>query len=475
MRSSGSPPRSRSVSASGSSPGSSRPVSWPSPTTISWSSPSPWSSPTARTWSRTSRPVGIIATVVGPRLGTYGRCHCCAASASRCGWTTCWRSDGQRSYGVPRDAAADRRCGRVGRRSQMGLKPAHFIDMPWRRPAWEFVAFMLTAMVVFLLIGLAISVGTSSIRSARSRSASSASSSAARSSCTSSSVRGSRIVRAAGRGSAVPSAWLHVLFCGRPARRDRRRPGAVTARRSSRSAPISRRSSSASHLFTLLVQGATTGCCCAASAWSRRAGRALGGGLVDAPAAPEQAATFGRRGVHGRAGPPQDHVHLVAIRPADRHPIQPLDVLDVGARDLAERPARVPTEVEHAAGRVARRWSGRPEPLGGRIEASYPPPWLERPDDQSRETSSGGGGVAGRGAPVGWSRRSGRAGSVRAGSRPAARPRRHARDPDGRSRSKAARLAGSPSRSQAALIAAIRAAASGPGARSGWYFRARRR
>src|SRR6188768_4531990 len=41
-----------------------------------------------------------------------------------------------------------------------------------------------------------------------------------------------------------------------------------------------------------------------------------------------------------------------------------------------------------------------PSPSAARIDASYPPPWLERPEDQSRDTSSGGGGVAGRGAPA---------------------------------------------------------------------------
>ena len=72
-------------------------------------------------------------------------------------------------------------------------------------------------------------------------------------------------------------------------------------------------------------------------------------------AAAEQPAPVVRLGL-GRAtttGPPQDGVDLVAIRAPDGHAVEPLDVLEVGARDLAQRPARIATEVEDAARRVA--------------------------------------------------------------------------------------------------------------------------
>ena len=130
-------------------------------------------------------------------------------------------------------------------------------------------------------------------------------------------------------------------------------------------------------------------------------------------------------------------------------------------RDLAERPAGVPTEVQDAPRRPAGRRAGRAEPSAARIDSSYPPPWVERPDVQSRETVSGwraAGGWAGRGR-----RASGAAARRAVPSRrdaavvpPAARVGRVVRDRPGPRRRSTPRVAGSPISSQAALIAAIR-------------------
>ena len=55
---------------------------------------------------------------------------------------------------------------------------------------------------------------------------------------------------------------------------------------------------------------------------------------------------------------------LVAVLPADRRSIEPLDVLDVRSRDLPERPAHESPEVQDAARRIARGWSGGPGAIG---------------------------------------------------------------------------------------------------------------
>ena len=76
---------------------------------------------------------------------------------------------------------------------------------------WEFFAFLLTA-VVFLLIGLAISVGDARVGAAVDRMGRrSRSSSAGRSSSTLLLGGASRLVWAAATHG-LPTAWLHVLF-----------------------------------------------------------------------------------------------------------------------------------------------------------------------------------------------------------------------------------------------------------------------
>ena len=60
----------------------------------------------------------------------------------------------------------------------------------------------------------------------------------------------------------------------------------------------------------------------------------------------------------------EDVVQLDLVDPPDRRAVQPLDVLDVRARDLAQRPAEVASEVQHAPGRVAGRRPGAADAVG---------------------------------------------------------------------------------------------------------------
>ena len=154
---------------------------------------------------------GIIATVVaGLVLGTYGR--------------------------------------------QVGLKPATFDALD---QTWEFVAFMLTAFV-FLLIGLAISLGTL-VDSLDAIALGVIGILVGRALVVYLVLGGgSRIVRAAGRGSAVPSTWLHVLFWAGL------RGAIAVGLALSLPADLPQRTYLQTivfgiTLFTLLVQGATTG------------------------------------------------------------------------------------------------------------------------------------------------------------------------------------------------------------------------
>src|SRR5262245_40316998 len=119
-----------------------------------------------------------------------------------------------------------------------------------------------------------------------------------------------------------------------------------------------------------------------------------------------------------------------------------------------------------------------PEPSAVRIVASYPPPLDDRPLVQSRDTVSGGLEPPLPTAPP--TPPAGVAPAVATPLPPTARPvasasRRSIAACRARWRSNAARRVGSPMTSQAALIAAIRAASSGPLFMSGWYLRASRR
>jgi CPA1 family monovalent cation:H+ antiporter len=154
---------------------------------------------------------GIIATVVaGLVLGTYGR--------------------------------------------HVGLKPATFDALD---QTWEFVAFLLTALV-FLLIGLAISLATL-VDSLGAIALGVVGILVGRALVVYLVLGGgSRIRRAAGRGSAVPTAWLHVLFWAGL------RGAIAVGLALSLPADLPQRSYLQTivfgiTLFTLLVQGATTG------------------------------------------------------------------------------------------------------------------------------------------------------------------------------------------------------------------------
>jgi Na+:H+ antiporter len=154
---------------------------------------------------------GIIATVVaGLVLGTYGR--------------------------------------------QVGLKASTFDALD---QTWEFVAFMLTAFV-FLLIGLAISLGTL-VDSLGAIALGVVGILVGRALVVYLVLGGgSRLVQAAGRGSVVPSAWLHVLFWAGL------RGAIAVGLALSLPADLPHRSYLQTivfgiTLFTLLVQGATAG------------------------------------------------------------------------------------------------------------------------------------------------------------------------------------------------------------------------
>ena len=96
--------------------------------------------------------------------------------------------------------------GTYGRR--IGLPVATFTALD---QTWEFIAFLLTAFV-FLLIGLAITVGTL-LDSAGAIALGVVGILVGRAIVVYVILGGaSRVVRATGRGSAVPTAWLHVLF-----------------------------------------------------------------------------------------------------------------------------------------------------------------------------------------------------------------------------------------------------------------------
>jgi hypothetical protein len=63
-------------------------------------------------------------------------------------------------------------------------------------------------------------------------------------------------------------------------------------------------------------------------------------------------------------GPAKKTVELLTVRPPDRHPVQPFQVLEVLSCDLAQRPARITTEVQNRAGRVAGRRTRSPFTVG---------------------------------------------------------------------------------------------------------------
>ena len=282
--------------------------------------------------------------------------------------------------------------GNVGPGRAMTATGADAIDT-----VWEFFAYLLTA-VVFLLVGLAIPpgrlldslgpiawgivgilVGRALVVYVLLGGA-------------------SRLARRPGLAEPVPSGWLHVLFWAGL------RGAVAVAMALSLPADIPQRAllqeiTFGVVLFTLLVQGTTVG---------RVVDRTIGGDDRDrrAPASrprrlatAEQPSALGRRGLGRHFRRPlvaQDLVDLLAVVPADRGAIEPLDVLEVRPGDLAQRPAGVPTEVQDRARRPARAAGLRPR--SRRPSASTPR--IRRPASSgprsSRATPSRAGGGPGR-------------------------------------------------------------------------------
>ena len=266
---------------------------------------------------------------------------------------------------------------------------------------WEFLAYLLTA-VVFLLVGLAIPPARCSTRSGRSPGGSSAIL-VGRAIVVYVLLGGASRLRApAGAGGTQSRGWLHVMFWAGL------RGAVAVAMALALPADIPQRAllqeiTFGVVLFTLLVQGTTIGRVVdrtigARSDGARRGRRQPRPARADAGAG----ASGGGRGPAGQSASPsaeraparraQDAVDLVAIGPADRHPVEPLDVLEVLPGDLAQRPAGVAAEVEDAPRRPAGRRTGAPWPSAARIDSSKPPPCDDRPEVQSRDTNSGGGG-----------------------------------------------------------------------------------
>ena len=231
---------------------------------------------------------------------------------------------------------------------------------------WEFLAFLLTA-VVFLLIGLAIppagllaSIGPIAWA-----------------------IVGDP--RGTGRGRVPPPGWRLAAgaaarsgrpdagrlaarpVLGRPARCGRGRHGTGP---SGRHAPAG--TAPGDHLRRGVVHPAGAGD-------DRRPGRGLE--LPSIPAAtdlipksagdrspsasaeqPSPVAGLVRGGA-APAGAPQNAVDLLAVLPPDRRPVEPFDVLEVLPPDLAQRPAGVAAEVEDAPRGPSRRRAGGAEPV----------------------------------------------------------------------------------------------------------------
>ena len=129
-----------------------------------------------------------------------------------------------------------------------------------------------------------------------------------------------------------------------------------------------------------------------------------------------------------RPAGPEDRVDLLAVRPADRHPIEPFDVLEVVPGDLAERPAAVATEVEDAARRSAGRRPGGAEALGrcASTASNPPPPGRATGRPVARHGLGRWRRAAGRSpvSPMAGRRRGRGAGACRSARRPASGPGR---------------------------------------------------
>ena len=174
---------------------------------------------------------------------------------------------------------------------------------------------------------------------------------------------------------------------------------------------------------------------------------------------------------------PEQGIDLGVVGAPDRHAVQPLQVLEVPAGDLAQRPALVASERDDAPGRVARRRPGRARAHGPGVVVDSPCP-IDPTSSCAAAGSAPGSKLPADGSVHARERATAAPGSRRrasrgrrwaaGGGRPRPGPCRR-RPPRGqlvalarvRARSTPARRAGSRSISQAWLIRTILSTASG--------------
>ena len=170
-------------------------------------------------WSRSTRSIGFVTTVavsavlglvigvVATRVMAYAQDRLIELTISVVlAYGTYLIADRLGQSGIIATVVAGIVLGTYGRR--IGLPVATFAALD---QTWEFIAFLLTAFV-FLLIGLAITLGTL-LDSAGAIALGVVGILVGRAIVVYVILGGaSQVVRATGRGPAVPTAWLHVLF-----------------------------------------------------------------------------------------------------------------------------------------------------------------------------------------------------------------------------------------------------------------------
>jgi CPA1 family monovalent cation:H+ antiporter len=154
-----------------------------------------------------SAAIGLGVGVVATRIMAYARDQLIELTISVVlAYGTYLAADRLGQSGIIATVVAGIVLGTYGRR--VGLPSATFAALD---QTWEFIAFLLTAFV-FLLVGLAITLGTL-VDSAGAIALGVVGILVGRAVVVYVMLGGaSRVVRAVGRGQAVPTAWLHVLF-----------------------------------------------------------------------------------------------------------------------------------------------------------------------------------------------------------------------------------------------------------------------
>lgn len=151
--------------------------------------------------------LGLVAGVVATRVMVFAEDHLIELAISvALAYGTYLGADRLGQSGIIATVVSGMVLGTYGRR--VGVRASTFAAMD---QTWEFIAFLLTAFV-FLLIGLAISIGTL-VDSAAAIALGVVGILVGRAIVVYLILGGgSRAVRAIGRGAAVPTPWLHVLF-----------------------------------------------------------------------------------------------------------------------------------------------------------------------------------------------------------------------------------------------------------------------